>query len=460
MLYLGKHGTHVNEVTLEGSSFWCMWQPPELRQLPLNLQLHSYHCEGILLQLQPGKGFQGVVRAGVPLKQLRLRECELLDGPEGLAAALSLLPGLEHLCDRLNGGLRPVYAFANADVLLGLQQLTHLELACAQLSGSCQARSSLQPLEGPSQLVHLHLSLSVLWGASGDEDWLAASLLSGTSVLTHLELAGCKLDPRVLSRNAKLQHLNPGGGCSLVDSGTTGMQQLLSRLVDLTQLTHLGLDDNAYVDGAGNPAVAAFSALTVSSKLQHLDISWNGLPAAVWQHIFPPGRQLPHLETLILECINDPATGDPIPAPEGSRLVSCCPSLQCLDIRHLQYGTELLVALRKLSSFQILYLTAENGPDLEGLEVVCQLTGLRQLELDAGSLSEGLLLQLTQLTCLTRLKHTGIVNGVAATVHLDNEVSSRWPGACRDACVLTCNVVRLLDGLCVMMTSIQLAYST
>jgi hypothetical protein len=43
-------------------------------------------------RLQPGDGFQGVLRAaGMPLKQLWLNECDLLDGEEGLAEALLLL---------------------------------------------------------------------------------------------------------------------------------------------------------------------------------------------------------------------------------------------------------------------------------------------------------------------------------------------------------------------------------
>jgi hypothetical protein len=38
------------------------------------------------LQLQPGRGYQGVLRAGMPLQQLCLDHCELLDGDEGLWA--------------------------------------------------------------------------------------------------------------------------------------------------------------------------------------------------------------------------------------------------------------------------------------------------------------------------------------------------------------------------------------
>jgi hypothetical protein len=49
------------------------------------------------LQLQPGGAHRGVLHAGMPLLQLHLDHCGLIDGDEGLAAALLLLPRLEHL---------------------------------------------------------------------------------------------------------------------------------------------------------------------------------------------------------------------------------------------------------------------------------------------------------------------------------------------------------------------------
>jgi hypothetical protein len=49
------------------------------------------------VQLQPADGHQGVVAAGMPLKQLALRNCTLLGRVQELVAALELLPGLEYL---------------------------------------------------------------------------------------------------------------------------------------------------------------------------------------------------------------------------------------------------------------------------------------------------------------------------------------------------------------------------
>ena len=52
----------------------------------------------------------------------------------------------------------------------------------------------------------------------------------------------------------------------------------------------------------GNHPAAAFSALTASSKLQHLAVNWWTLPAGVGQHVFPSGRQLLNLRSLDLTC--------------------------------------------------------------------------------------------------------------------------------------------------------------
>ena len=87
---------------------------------------------------------------------------------------------------------------------------------------------------------------------------------------------------------------------------------MLSHLQDLQQLTHLTLRGVlrkgwGTTDSAEPPATA-YAALTASSKLQHLDISSSKLPAGVWQHVFPPSRQLPHLHILDLGWVVRQAT--------------------------------------------------------------------------------------------------------------------------------------------------------
>jgi hypothetical protein len=79
-----------------------------------------------------------------------------------------------------------------------------------------------------------------------------------------------------------------------------------------------------------------------------LEVSKCQLPEGVWQHVFPAGRQLPHLQSLAISDVSLPS-GDQASAPEGSRLVTCCPGLRCLDIRQLQYSTDLLAPLQQLT---------------------------------------------------------------------------------------------------------------
>lgn len=128
-------------------------------QLPPSLQLTSMHFSWCGVQLQPGKGSQGVLggAAGLAaLKHFGLQGCGLLDGSadEALSTALSQLPaGLEHLgmdCTQVEGGL-PTAG------LQRLQQLTYLSLKGFGLQGPDAATPVLQPLKDLTRLVDLRL---------------------------------------------------------------------------------------------------------------------------------------------------------------------------------------------------------------------------------------------------------------------------------------------------------------
>jgi hypothetical protein len=97
--------------------------------------------------------------------------------------------------------------------------------------------------------------------------------------------------------------------------------------------------------------------------------------------------------------IGQSAGGGPF-ALAGSRLVSCCPSLQWLSIEGLGYSAELLAALQGLSGLHTLCCMAQVETGV-GIEELCQLTRLRHLQLRAELAAKGLLLQLTHLQHLT-----------------------------------------------------------
>lgn len=102
----------------------------KLRRLPhQDLQgLSSLHFSELCVQLQPADALSGVVTTSAQVKQLKLHRCHLLDGEKGLAAALVLLPKLQHLSLVHNYQPMPITSLPS-NALPALQQLTYLELA-------------------------------------------------------------------------------------------------------------------------------------------------------------------------------------------------------------------------------------------------------------------------------------------------------------------------------------------
>jgi hypothetical protein len=297
LLYLQHHGKQLGSMHLT-----ALLSREPLRHLPPTLQLTSLIFSNMRLQLQPGGGFQGVLRPGLPLKQLRLQECIVLDGAdddERLTAAwgvLSLLTELEVLS--ISCWFEGSAPFFTTAVLAQLQQLTCLELDVkGELQGPNETMPALQPLQSLTKLPALKV-------VCYEPCSVTASVLSQLSQLTRLELADPDvLEPAALAGKTQLQHL----GLAVCDpralSGRAA--ELLSQLQHLTQLTYLGLraDLTGIGEEEGNSSAAAFSALTASSKRQHLNFSECKLPANVWQHIFIIGRQLPHLQSLVIDSI-------------------------------------------------------------------------------------------------------------------------------------------------------------
>jgi hypothetical protein len=321
--HLAKHGSHTHSMSLEGAR-----EPyghyVTLRQLPDSLtQLSTLNLNAVDPQLQPGRGYPGVLGAAapLPLKQLRLNCCRVLGNGEGLIAALARLPGLEHLSivESHNSGEDNLY-FPLGEVLPGLQQLTYLELdmwlaAECEMAAAQGAEDAGEPVPDPFVVSMQHLSgLTRLADLRlpGLDCNFTASMLSGVQSLTRLQLAesaaasmyvpGATFDPAVLAGKTLLQHLELEFNAVL--QGATGVQ-LLSQLQQQQQLTCLVLHDKTCSTEPCPPA-AAYAALTASSKLQHLDISRATMPAGAWQHVFPAGRQLPHLRVLGISHVKHP----------------------------------------------------------------------------------------------------------------------------------------------------------
>jgi hypothetical protein len=157
VLYLDTHGQHVSSIFLRSNAQWGV--DLQIRELPLTkLPSLSYlEIQGLGLQLQPGSGFQDVLGAAAPIKQLRLYLCQLLDEGFQLAPALALLPDLEHLSysrswRRQSGTGTSEYLFP-VSVLHGLLQLTSLELSVCEWDG----QDDLRELQGLTRMRDLRL---------------------------------------------------------------------------------------------------------------------------------------------------------------------------------------------------------------------------------------------------------------------------------------------------------------
>lgn len=92
--YLSTHGQHVGHISLTGAASFPPRNAVRLRQVASVSKLTSLYCSNLELQLLSRNGFPGVLgSARLPLKQLRLVDCTLLDEvQEGLVAALARLP--------------------------------------------------------------------------------------------------------------------------------------------------------------------------------------------------------------------------------------------------------------------------------------------------------------------------------------------------------------------------------
>jgi hypothetical protein len=417
--YLVKHGQNIDSLEFWGA--WPLEDTPSLQKMPPLLHLTSLQLLGLRLQLRPGDGVQGVLgpaaaASAPPLKQLKLESCELLDGQEGLAAALSLLPVLESLEISTHSMQDPCLRFPTDVLTANLHQLTSLTLHGVTLQGPSQ--QVLEQWQGLSRLESLDLKQHIY---APVRYTIPAALLQNAHHLTRMVLENFTYEPAVLDSKAKLQHLKIHNSWGRVVWGTWATH-VLSHLQHLKHLTHLDLGVSLKdVEGSDPPAVA-YSALTASSKLRFINISMWVLPAGAWQHMFPAGRQLPHLTSLDISGVKEPGGGSAAAAPEGSRLVSCCPGLQSLNIQGLRCTAGTLAPLQGLSALHKLCMGTNHG-DVQGLQEVVQLTGLRELFVWAPNSEDvGLLMQLTQLKQLTGLVYDGQWDGCADVYRMKYEV--------------------------------------
>jgi len=433
--WLQRHGGGITAFEAQGYR-----HGPCLASLPCPL-LRDLHLHELYLQ-------RGFFSTCTGLTRLILKSCRV-DIPNASTSAggntlvqLSALSSLQHLG---LGAVRVTGAFLEfpSSLLTQLVQLTYLQLV-ERHEGLTAA---LQHLSTVSGLQHLEL---LGWAAAPGIEYQPSTpaALTGLQHLKHqtalrlhrvpwaidlhsmpavtslpalrvLQLQDItSVDPAVLAGVSQLQELEL---MCVRPWDAEGSAALLAAMGHQQQLTRLELRANT---SWCPPSAEAFSALTVSSRLQHLQLVNFGIPACAWQQMFPPGRCLRELCRLGVVFVNQQETQQLSPA-DLQAMVSCCPALVDLHLGP-QLAVSTAAPLQQLTGLTHLSMCA---PFQDSAPSIAQLTGLQQLMLasrQAGDLvTVSRLLQLTVLQQLQviSIEGPGFDPGLGSCVNIRNNVS-------------------------------------
>jgi len=423
--WLKQHGSSVMQIKIECHGRYS------LSQLPCP-QLCHLDLSG--MELGPIFTKQDSLSSRTNLTRLVLSKCAAPGMSGNLASLLTLtkLTKLQHLDLSIEvqpsaGGL----AFPG-ELLLHLVQLTYLQLSASQLKSS----GALQHLSALSALQHLSMDLSYVLdpgdvsGLQGLQQltalrlqcvwyWpISSEILPALTQLTALRLLHLQriqsVDPAVLAEYSQLQELELhfSNGVTWTAEQTAALLAAVGQQHELTKL-----QIKCYRPWH-TPSAAAYSALTASSRLQHLELANCNLPAAAWQQMFPSTRRLPELQYISLNKGSVSLSVGPkeflqLCRSDMQAMVSCCPGLVSLALcRGL--GASSVALLRQLTGLKQLTLCTAGRVHFQDTALnLAQLTGLQDLRLflqnseEPGRVTPSALLQLTGLQQLQLLHISG-----------------------------------------------------
>ncbi|WIA17848.1 hypothetical protein OEZ85_009354 [Tetradesmus obliquus] len=308
----------------------------------------------------------------------------------------------------------PGFILQDAPGLLGgLSQLTSYDLGREwyreAAAAPCPPWSSLQQLqelrlgvETPRTLQDLPLILTLLKLNWLGTERLRSSTAPGVAQLTALQhfevdVYDSQICPSIVRHMQQLRHLD------LQDIVGEELPVLLSALQSMQQLQHLSLYSNIG-HAPEDIAVQQYAALTASSELTHLDVSWDDhvMAGGAPQNMFAEGKQLPLLQNLYFGM--DRGGGHcPQLFEQGdlARLAAACPALQQLwMLSRIEHHDE-IASLALLTSVTQLHVACGDLPLRQLTAVLLQMSQL--VDLQVSGLDAFGLAALTQLTGLRHL---------------------------------------------------------
>jgi len=344
-------------------------------------------------------GFSGSLLSQlVQLTCLKLQAAYYHVLPDAALQHLSALSALQHLELNLQGRYEPSEK-PTAAALTGLQQLP--QLTALKISGVRWA-------------INLH-------------SMPAFTVLTALRVL-QLE-QGTSVDPAVLATISQLQHLE----LVYVSSwDAEGSAVLLAAVGQQQELVKLAISHHTCWS---TPSAAAYSALTASSHLQHMQLGGCQFPAGAWQQMFPPTRCLPELSRILLYTHEGPV--QPVSQADVQAMVSCCPSLVSLSlVQKLAVSSATpLLQLTGLTTLKLCTSFQDSAPS------IAQLTRLQDLVLiTSGQADQVTVSGLLQLTALQQLRSFFV--SVAAGP-CEREPRRLWSLGINDSTLLVSNTVSM-----------------
>jgi hypothetical protein len=159
------------------------------------------------------------------------------------------------------------------------------------------------------------------------------------------------------------------------------LDQASGVLSQLLKMQHIELcaEDWEFHQLITDPEAAQLAALTSSSQLTLLGLTFNRMPAGAVQHMFGAGRQLQRLQHLNIQVYD--ATGWNLEPGDISCIVACCPNLRCkcrsnvgVDISVGRISTSELQQLRQLTALSTLSIRIPSW-DTAAAAVLADMTG-------------------------------------------------------------------------------------